>query len=107
MDYSAIRDDILNRDVAIGFGLVVAFLVVFQVMRILEVDPFGNLLARLLSIPGYVLMLGFTILWANLFPDVGPAVQLLMLGLYLVGISVLLGWLIRTIRQVIVWARTR
>lgn len=107
MNYSAIWDDIFNRHVTIWFGLVVSFLLDFQVMRLLEIDPFGNLHSRLLFIPSYVVMLGYTVLWVMLFPDVGSAVRLLVLGLYLVGLSVLLGWLIRVIRQASVWFRTR
>lgn len=107
MNFPAIRDDILNRDVAIGFGLVVSFILILLMNQILDINPFGSLLSQLLVIPGYVVMLGFTILRVNLFPNVGPPALFLALGLYLVCLSVLLGWLIRTIRQAVVWARTR
>lgn len=98
---SDVRHFLFNRGVGVVFGLLVSFLIVLWGIFVLELDPFGNLVVRLLLLPGYVIMLSYVILGLNLLPETGRVGWLIGLGLYLYLLSVVIAGLHQSLSDLV------
>lgn len=95
---SPVRDILVNRAVAWVFGVLTVFVLVLQAINQLDLDPFANIIVRLLLLPGYVVMLGYVVLLVDLAPDVGQIGWLIGLLLYLYVVSVVIAGIYRKVR---------
>lgn len=86
-----IRSLLVNREVGLVFGALVSFVIVLQLISLLELNPFANIIVRLLLVPGYLVMLGYVVVLVNFGPEVGRIGWILGLGIYLYIISVVIG----------------
>lgn len=96
---SSVRDILVNRAVAWVFGVLAVFILILQAINQLDLDPFANIIVRLLLLPGYVVMLGYIVLLVNLVPDVGRIGWLIGLVLYLYVVSVVIVGIYRKVRR--------
>lgn len=93
---STVSSALVNRTVAWVFGILVVF--VLQAITLLELDPFANLVVRVLLLPGYVVMLGYVVIVVALMPEAGRVVWLLGAAVYLYLVSVIIAGIYRRVR---------
>ena len=99
---STVRSLLVNRTVAWVFGILVVFVLVLQAILLLKLDPFANLLVRVALLPGYIVMLSYTVLLVNLYPgseNIGQFGWLLGFAIYLYFVSVTIAGIYRMVRR--------